>query len=139
MFDRWKKTKAQKKSTPQNEIDGNTGSEIERIACTWLKEQGLKQLTLNYLCRYGEIDIIMLDKQQLVFVEVRYRRHSSFGGAVASVDWRKQKKIQKTAAHYLMMNSQHANLSCRFDVIAAQANSNNVKIDWTWIKDAFIS
>lgn len=143
MYGKWKSTRPEehKKNTEsrKNKSDKFIGQDIERKACDWLKLQGLRQLEQNYLCKYGEIDIVMLDQQQIVFVEVRFRKHNSYGGAVASVDWRKQNKIVKTAAHYLMVNSRRADLACRFDVVAAQANINNTKIDWTWIKDAFIT
>lgn len=134
-----KPTNNQQKLPRQPENDKLIGHQIERKACDWLKRQGLSLLEQNYLCRYGEIDIIMLDQQQLVFIEVRFRKHNSYGGAVASVDARKQKKIVKTAEHYLMINNRHTDLACRFDVITAQADINNAKIDWAWIKNAFIT
>lgn len=138
MYGRWKNTNP-KGPVKKHANETLIGRDIEQKACDWLKQHGLRQLEQNYLCRYGEIDIVMLDRQQIVFVEVRFRKHNSYGGAVASVDLRKQKKIAKTAAHYLMVNSRKANLACRFDVIAAQADINSAKIDWTWIKDAFIT
>lgn len=124
-------------SRHQGESKLTKGGHFEHQACIWLEQQGLELLQRNYSCRYGEIDMIMKDQQQLVFVEVRYRKHIQYGGAVASVDWRKQKKILKTAAFFLAKGGKFTNLSCRFDVVAAQANPNNAKLYWTWIKNAF--
>ena len=79
----------------------------------------------NYRCRHGEIDLIMHDGDSLVFVEVRYRRSESFGGALASVDAHKQRKLISTAAHYLQAKGQRC--AARFDVVAVGANR---QIDW---------
>lgn len=114
-----------------------TGFQIEKQATDWLKNQGLVLLENNFHCRQGEIDIIMLDCEQLVFVEVRYRRNQQYGGAAASVDWRKQQKIRKTAAYFLTIHPIHHHRACRFDVLAAQPDCKNGKICWDWIDDAF--
>ena len=87
-------------------------------------------MTRNYGCRHGEIDLIMQDKQTLVFIEVRYRQSAQFGGAAASVDHRKQKRIIATAQHYLQHKKPTAH-AYRFDVIASDSTSIQ------WIADAF--
>lgn len=112
------------------------GAEIEKKASQWLQQQGLTQLYCNYSCRVGEIDIIMLDQQQLVFVEVRYRKRGHFGDGAESVDWRKQKKLIKAASQFLLEYPEQAHRNCRFDVLAAQG-SNDATLQWSWISDAF--
>lgn len=112
------------------------GALIEKKACHWLEQQGLTSLELNYRCKTGEIDIIMLDRQQLVFVEVRYRKSKIFGDGLESVDWRKQQKLQKAAAHFLMVRPRFNHLPCRFDVLAVSPGSES-NLDWNWVKDAF--
>ncbi len=77
------------------------GSIYEAEAITYLTAQGLRLLEKNYQCRMGEIDLIFLDQQQLVFTEVRYRARSDFGGCLASVNLRKQRKLIRSAQHYL--------------------------------------
>ncbi|MEH6559069.1 MAG: YraN family protein [Oceanicoccus sp.] len=114
----------------------NFGADIEKKACQWLQRQGLTSLEVNYRCKTGEIDIIMLDDQQLVFVEVRYRKSKLFGDGLESVDWRKQQKLQKAAAHFLMVRTQFNQLPCRFDVIAASPDRDS-SLHWSWVKDAF--
>lgn len=61
----------------------NTGQDAERLAAIYLQRQGLKLLETNYRCRFGEIDLIMQDGKEIVFVEVRLRSHAAFGGAAA--------------------------------------------------------
>jgi putative endonuclease len=112
------------------------GAAVEHKASQWLQQQGLKKLEKNYHCRQGEIDIIMRDGQQLVFVEVRYRKNNHYGDGLDSVDWRKQQKLQKAAAHYLLKRPQYQHLVCRFDVLAAQLG-DNATLDWSWVKNAF--
>ena len=87
----------------------------------------------------------MLDKQSLVFVEVRYRKNSLYGSGAESITISKQQKIIKTASYYLQQNPKASQYACRFDVISMSApqsesgsklaSKNESKIDW--IKDAF--
>ena len=109
-----------------------TGQKYEDLACQHLKQQGLKLKAKNVRFKVGEIDLIMLDKEQLVFIEVRFRQDDSFGGAAASVDNAKQAKLIKAASLYLQQEFGNNPPSCRFDVIAME---NNKQIQW--IKNAF--
>lgn len=112
-----------------------TGQKYENQACHYLQGQGLTLKARNINFRCGEIDLIMLDEQQLVFVEVRYRQHQEFGGALASVDLRKQQKIIRAAQLYLQKHYGNRPPSCRFDVIAMQGDDHENPIQW--IKNAF--
>lgn len=106
------------------------GQQAETWACEYLQTQGFQVLARNYRLRGGEIDLIGRDSDYLVFVEVRYRCNAEFGGALYSIDLRKQQRIIRTAQHYLMRNS--VDLPCRFDVIAIDAAQQI-----TWLKNAF--
>ncbi|EGV32074.1 UPF0102 protein yraN [Thiorhodococcus drewsii AZ1] len=106
------------------------GAEAERLAESFLNEQGLKTLARNHRCRYGEIDLVMRDGAVLVFVEVRFRRSNQFGTPAETVDRRKQKRLITTARHYL--NTNPSTLPCRFDVIAIDGQ-NRIQ----WIQHAF--
>jgi len=86
----------------------DTGNRAEATACDYLQRQGLKLVERNYLCKRGEIDLIMRDGQDTVFVEVRYRRSDRFGSSAESVDWRKQAKLLATAEHYLQQHPKAA-------------------------------
>lgn len=112
-----------------------TGQTAETLACDHLQKHGLQLIERNYHCRQGEIDLIMRDGNYTVFVEVRYRRNSSFGSAAESVDYRKQKKIISTASRYLQQHNKLAQQPARFDVVSMSAQGNDTNIDW--IQDAF--
>lgn len=113
----------------------NIGSFMEGKVCHYLKQQGLKLLDRNFQCRYGEIDLIMQDKNDLVFIEVRYRHSQDYGDGIESITLYKQKKIISAASTYLNRYKISENLACRFDVLAVSSAQNQFKIDW--IKDAF--
>jgi len=97
----------------------NTGAAAEQIAADYLVRQGLILVARNFRCRGGEIDLIMRDGETLVFVEVRSRSRSDFGGAAASITASKQARIILAARHYLAQHSMDA--PCRFDAVLLQA------------------
>ena len=106
------------------------GQQAEQLALAHLRTHQLQLLETNYHCRHGEIDLIMRDQQQLVFVEVRYRQSDAFGGSLESVDSRKQAKIQATAEHYLQSKPRLKFDACRFDVVAMAGDIQAPSIDW---------
>lgn len=114
----------------------STGKTTEDAALKHLQQKGLKLISRNFRCRYGEIDLIMTHKHILVFIEVRYRKQNSHGSAAESVTIQKQRKLSITAQHYLQRYSSTPN--CRFDVIAISQTKNNASLmDFDWIKNAF--
>ena len=68
-------------------------------------------MTRNFRCRFGEIDLVMLDADCLVFIEVRYRKSGSFATAAESVDRRKQRKLALTGAFFLSRKAALCELS----------------------------
>jgi len=115
------------------------GEDAETACCHYLRSQGLKLVDKNFNSRFGEIDIIMLDKKMLVFVEVRFRKNNQFGGALESITPSKQAKLRRTAELYLQKNSQHEN--ARFDVVSmsknTQTSTGNQAYTFDWIVNAF--
>lgn len=111
------------------------GEAAEAQACQYLEQQGLKLRQRNYRCRQGEIDLVMDHGQQLVFVEVRYRRSTRFGSGAESVNPRKQHKLVLAAQHFLQAHPKLNNKPARFDVVSMQLAGQTAKIDW--IQDAF--
>jgi len=113
----------------------NTGSLSENRAALWLERQGVRVLGRNLLCRAGEIDLVALDGEVLVFVEVRYRGSGSHGGAAASVNRGKQQRLLRAARYFLpgLVRRHFAGRppACRFDVICVQ----NGQLQW--IRHAF--
>ncbi len=108
-----------------------TGDHAEQRACHFLLAQGLKLILKNYRCKYGEIDLIMQDSKDVVFVEVRSRANTAFGSAIESVNKSKQRKILDTSIHFLQQRNWLNKANCRFDVIGIHQN------ELEWIKDAF--
>lgn len=106
-----------------------TGNAAEYEACRYLQQQGLKLLERNFHCKGGELDLIMRDGHSIVFVEVRYRKNSHYGGALLSITRAKQRKLLHAANFYLQASKQH-HLPCRFDVIAMQAARGGFAIEW---------
>ncbi|HSD17045.1 MAG TPA: YraN family protein [Thermomonas sp.] len=116
------------------------GDAVETAALVHLQAHGLRLLSRNAAARGGEIDLVMLDKggvdgEAVVFVEVRYRAGSSFGGGVASVDAGKRRRLVRAAQVFLQRHPRHADASCRFDVVAASGDPASPTLEW--LKDAF--
>ncbi len=85
----------------------------------------------NIRCKVGEIDLIAWDGPILVFIEVRYRRKSSFGQALDSVGLAKQLRIRRAAMWWLQRYHKEGLPACRFDVVAFDGSRAS------WVKDAF--
>ena len=111
---------------------GSLGRRAENTAFRYLLDQGLRPVARNFRRRGGEIDIIMLDGDVLVFVEVRYRRSAAFAAPGLTVDARKQRKLIRTAALFASTQRHLATREMRFDVIAIEESK-----PVCWIRDAF--
>lgn len=111
------------------------GRDFEFVACEYLQQQGLKLIDRNYRTRQGEIDLIMLDGDYLVFVEVRYRSNPRFGSGAESIDQRKQSRLLAAAARYLQDLRRSTTQAARFDVVSITPQQDINAIHW--IKDAF--
>jgi putative endonuclease len=109
------------------------GQWAEELAHKYLCKQGLQPIERNYRCKIGEIDLIMLDDETLVFVEVRYRKSQYYGGSMASIDMRKQQKILTVATNYLQKYNWQQ--KCRFDVVLIDGIVEKPQLKW--IADAF--
>ena len=109
------------------------GTAAEELACRYLEARGFILVTRNFRCRAGELDLIMRDGDQLVFVEVRSRRDSRFGTPAESVTRTKQQRLLRAAAVYLQR--QRLDLPCRFDVLAILHAESEPQMEW--IRDAF--
>ena len=114
----------------------SVGAGAERAAEQYLCNSGLTPLARNFRCRLGEVDLIMLDDDALVFVEVRRRGPGSFASAGTTVDRRKQQKLIRTAALFTSRRPQYGLCVMRFDVVAIDVDEQGAQsIDW--IRDAF--
>ncbi len=100
------------------------------MALGYLQTAGLLLVTRNYRCRGGELDLIMQDGRDLVFVEVRFRSHTGYGGAIESIDRRKQRRLITAARHYLQRTGNDR--TCRFDVVGIGPGPDTIE----WLKNA---
>ena len=112
------------------------GLHYEQKALLWLQQQGLKLVEQNYHCRYGEIDLIMLDRDQLCFIEVKFRKNNAFGGAAYSIPLSKQQKISRSALSFINQHQQFQQHNLRFDALLIQ-NQTGHQQQIEWIPNAF--
>lgn len=107
------------------------GTDYEERACKYLKSIGYEILCKNYRNKKGEIDIIAIDNDTLVFVEVKYRQSKSYGYSAEAVNTKKQMTIYRVAEGYIAYKKEYYCKPCRFDVIAFDEDRIN------HIKNAF--
>ncbi len=110
------------------------GKNCEALARRYLVAQGLSWVESNFFSPWGEIDLVMQEADSYVFVEVRLRKKSGYVSGIESIDANKQKKICRTAQHYLILHDR-LDSSVRFDVVAFESDAKSS--DCTWIKNAF--
>lgn len=111
------------------------GRQAESRALSYLRAAGLVPLARNLACKAGEIDLVCLDGDTLVFIEVRARQDTRFGGAAASIGPSKQRRLIQTAQYWLPRLCQRhfgGRLPpCRFDAVTLEGASIH------WIRHAF--
>ena len=109
------------------------GSACEALAARYLIDRGLRILSRNYTCRFGEIDLIAIECNCLVFIEVKSRSNQRTMSLRETLSTSKQHKIMKTARHFLAKNSTYADSSMRFDFIGIDTSKETID----WLQDAF--
>lgn len=110
------------------------GRRGEDRAAQYLRRRGYRILARNWRCRLGEIDLIALDGDTLVFVEVKTRRGDVFGAPELAVTPRKQRQLTKAALSFIM-SRKLGHLSGRFDVVAIRHTAQGEEI--TYLPGAF--
>ncbi len=88
----------------------------EEEVSKYLENKGYRILTRNYICRFGEIDIVALDKKCLVFVEVKTRTSSKFGAPENAVNYWKQRHLRLSAMCYIEQYHMKEYFA-RFDIV----------------------
>lgn len=116
-------------------LPGVVGAGFEKSAEQYLQRHGLTTLQRNYRCRRGEIDLVMVHDDTIVFVEVRYRASREFGDPLETITPRKQRRIIAAATHFLACNAEFHDRACRFDAVGVTGRGDSVEYDW--ISDAF--
>jgi putative endonuclease len=113
------------------------GDRWERLAERHLDARGLRLVCRNYRCRWGELDLVMLDGRQLVVVEVRARQASSRVAPEATVGPAKQARLVAAVRHLLGGRPALADHPVRFDVVGITLRDGDYTV--RWLKDAFRS
>ena len=111
-----------------------TGKIGEDIAIKYLQSKGYKIIERNFQCKQGEIDIVALDKQEIVIIEVKTRKCLEYGKPAEAVDENKRKHIYKAAGYYLYIKKLEKHF-IRIDVIEVYIKENKYYINH--IKKAF--
>jgi len=107
---------------------GELGRRGEALAAELLQAQGLTIVERNFRCRAGEIDLVALDGETLVFVEVRSRRGDRMGTPFESVDRRKQARVTRVARQFLAARGlDHRDV--RFDVVGVRFDAEPPALD----------
>lgn len=101
------------------------GDIFEEKSCNILKENSYQILDRNYRNRYGEIDIIALKDNELVFIEVKYRKNAKYGYGMEAVDNKKMEKIFSLAETYIEEKG-YFDMSLRFDCMSYL----NEELEW---------
>lgn len=123
------------------------GDWAEQQAKIILEQAGYHILVQNFHSRYGEIDIIAVQGDELVFVEVKARSKTKMGQAIEVITVQKQLKIFKTALKYIQDYADFDRFYYRFDVICFDFKNEfaknlqhvpaNMTYDLQWIENAF--
>ena len=111
------------------------GMRYEDRARRYLERRGLRTLRQNFCCRFGEIDLVMRDRDCVCFVEVKYRQTAGFGGAAGAVTPAKRRRIVSTALYFLAANRKLMHEPLRFDVLLIEGNGGDDEVEW--IRNAF--
>lgn len=130
MFDKLKAvfsntSKKTLKTNKQNHLKSGAAAEVR--ARKHLEERGFDTIDTNVYSRFGEIDIVMIRGDELVFVEVRQRTSMSYGSAAQSVHIYKQRKLINAARYFLQQNPEFNKYYARFDVITIESKQNNLQ------------
>jgi putative endonuclease len=112
------------------------GQLAEDAALAFLEQHGLRALARNARYSVGELDLILLHGDTVVFTEVRQRKSDAFGGAAHSIDRRKMRKCALAAQCWLKQHPHYAQAPCRFDAVLLTGHDNAWKIEW--LQAAFV-
>jgi putative endonuclease len=110
------------------------GGEAERQARKYLQQQGLDFISQNYRCKTGEIDLVMQDGKELVFIEVKFRSNQKFGKAVEFFHAAKRRKFESAVHFYLQEKKLNPSIVAhRIDIIGIDSFESD-KCEITWLK-----
>ncbi len=101
----------------------------EDVARAYLEALGYETLASNYSIRGAEIDLIMQDGSQFIFVEVKQRKSNSHGTAAESINSKKLERLQKAALHFVVENFERDDLPMRFDAVLLSGVESDFELE----------
>lgn len=120
------------------------GRAAEEWAAHHLETSGAQIIARNFRRRTGELDLVAIERGVLLIVEVRLRTRRDFGGADASIDAQKRRRIVRTTRQLLQLERSLAVLPVRFDVVTIEPDDGGVTLPgipglWSlrWVRHAF--
>ncbi|MDR2032341.1 MAG: YraN family protein [Azoarcus sp.] len=113
------------------------GHRAEERAVVWLGARGLKLVARNVRCKGGEVDLVCLERDTLLFIEVRLRTNPRYGGAAESITAAKRRRVTLAARWWLAgAGSAYQGRPCRFDAILFDGDDAETAAP-RWIRGAF--
>ncbi len=103
------------------------GKKGEDLVSSWLVDHGYTIVERNWREQTGEIDIIAIEKEVLVFIEVKTLLNTTLESLDIIVGKRKQIKISQTAKYFLKSHRQYHKLAMRFDVVVLRSSPFNLE------------
>jgi putative endonuclease len=107
----------------------------EKIAETYLVQRGLELLFRNYRTRYGEIDLVMKDRETIVFVEVKTRTNLDFGNPEESITFKKRNRMLRSAEACVQQHPEWGGFY-RIDVLAVNGSPQDADPEIVWFENA---
>lgn len=98
------------------------GTQKELLASEFLRQNNVEILEMNFRCKCGEIDIIGMDNEYLVFYEVKFRSSTRYGYPEEAVNAVKQRKIYLASQYFMLKNNVADNTPIRYDIISILGN-----------------
>jgi len=100
----------------------------EDLAFKEIKGLGYKRIIRNYRCPLGEVDLIAMDGDTLVFIEVKTRKGRSLAYAKEAVNAKKRRQLSKVALFYMKFNKLNE-VRARFDVVAVSLAGSEQQVE----------
>ena len=105
------------------------GLRAENIAADYMRAHGYKLIVRNDRTRFAELDLVMADREYIVFVEVKYRAHVNYGGGTGAITMDKLRRLRNAAETWLADHQEYGSLQPRIDVISVRGSLESPHIE----------
>ncbi len=110
----------------------------EKIAGNFLISRGLAVIARNYHAgRRGEIDLVVVSDEEIIFVEVKTRTQTKFSAGLEAIDGYKLKKWYYAAEEFILKNPKYENFHWRFDVVEIFLDKDGHRARLRWIRAVY--